>query len=79
MEWRDWRWRELLQVEGSDIRWRGTRIWREAIGGGGEKSEVERSDCRCREAISSGGQLSLVEGAMEGRWERSQMEGSDLA
>ena len=68
--------RELFQVKRSDQR--------EAIAGGGERSQVERSDPRWRGAIPGGGERSQVEssdrrwrGAIAGGEERSQVDGSD--
>jgi hypothetical protein len=47
---------ELLQVEGSNCRWRG------AIAGGGERSQVEGSDRRWRGVIAGGAEQQQVEG-----------------
>ena len=78
-------------MEGGDLRWRGRgviaggeerslvkgsdRFWR---GDGGERSQVEGSGLRWREAFACGGKRSQMTGS--NRWwrERLQVEGSGL-
>ena len=79
------------QVEGNflkwrerSLRWRGAVRWRGAISGGGERSQVEKSERWWRGAVSGGGERSLVEGSGL-RWrgavsgaKQSQVQGSGL-